>query len=303
MKLPILFIVGPTASGKTKLSIELAKKCDAEIISADSRQIYKFMTIGTAKPSENEMSGIPHHFIDELNPDRNFSAGDFQKQAYDRIKNILSHNKNAIITGGSGLYISALRDGIADIPKDDETRDKIIKRLEIEGSKKLFEELKSVDAKAAETMDETKTQRLVRALEVFHFTGRPISEWQSDESYQFDFPNLTIGLNCDREILYDRINRRVDQMIADGLENEVLNLKSLGYNRKMNALRTVGYDEMFDYMEYQISKPQMVEKIKQHSRNYAKRQLTWFRKDPKITWLDSLDENLIEQAEKMWKGN
>ncbi len=303
MKIPILFIVGPTASGKTKLSIELSKKFNAEIISADSRQIYKFMTIGTAKPTENEMSGIPHHFIDELKPDQNFSAGDFQKQAYERIKSILSHNKNVIITGGSGLYISALRDGIADIPKDDETRDRIIKRLEAEGSEKLFEELKSVDAKAAETMDETKTQRLVRALEVFHFTGRQISEWQSDESYQFNFPNLTIGLNCDREILYDRINRRVDQMIADGLEDEVLNLKSLGYNRKMNALRTVGYDEMFDYMEYQISKIQMVEKIKQHSRNYAKRQLTWFRKDPKIIWLDALQENLIEEAEKMWKGN
>jgi len=302
MKLPILFIVGPTASGKTKLSIELAKKFNAEIISSDSRQIYKFMTIGTAKPSENEMSGIPHHFIDELTPDQSFSAGDFQKQAYERISKIYSQNSNIIITGGSGLYISALRDGIADIPKDDETRDKIIKRLEQEGSAKLFQELKLVDEKAALTMDETKTQRLVRALEVFHFTGRPISEWQSDESYQFNFPNVTIGLNCDRDILYEKINKRVDQMISDGLENEVLNLKSMGYNRKMNALRTVGYDEMFDYMEYQISKTEMLEKIKQHSRNYAKRQLTWFRKDPKINWLDSLHENLTDEAEKIWIG-
>lgn len=299
-KLPVLFLVGPTASGKTDLSIRLAEANNAEIISADSRQIYKFMTIGTAKPSELELQKIPHHFIDELNPDEEFSAGDFQKQAYERIRNILLKNKNVIVVGGSGLYISALRDGIADIPKDDEVRQKLIERMENEGNEKLFDELKSIDEKASSTMDATKSQRLIRALEVFYLTGKPISEWQREQTYQFQFPNLTIGLNAERELLYERINLRVDQMMKNGLSDEVQHLLSMGFDRSYNALKTVGYDEIFDYFEGLISLQEAVEKIKQHSRNYAKRQLTWFRRDEKIKWVEGLSENLFSEVEKIW---
>ena len=283
------------------MAIELASKYDAEIISADSRQIYKNMTIGTAQPDNEEMKGIHHHFISELNPDENFSAGEFQKQANDRIKNIILKGKNIIVVGGSGLYISALRDGIADIPKSDEIRQQLLDRLETEGNEKLFNELEKIDPDASKTMDSTKSQRLIRALEVYYFTGKPISEWHKSQTYQFNYPNLTIGLFAERDLLYDRINRRVDLMINQGLVDEVNHLLSLGYGRTCNALKTVGYDEIFDFLEGQYSLDEAIDKIKQHTRNYAKRQLTWFRHDAKIQWLDISDEKYQEKAETLWK--
>ena len=283
------------------MAIELASKYDAEIISADSRQIYKNMTIGTAQPDNEEMKGIHHHFISELNPDENFSAGEFQKQANDRIKNIILKGKNIIVVGGSGLYISALRDGIADIPKSDEIRQQLLDRLETEGNEKLFNELEKIDPDASKTMDSTKSQRLIRALEVYYFTGKPISEWHKSQTYQFNYPNLTIGLFAERDLLYDRINRRVDLMINQGLVDEVNHLLSLGYDRTCNALKTVGYDEIFDFLEGQYSLDEAIDKIKQHTRNYAKRQLTWFRHDAKIQWLDISDEKYQEKAETLWK--
>lgn len=301
MKFPVLFLVGPTAIGKSSLAIELAMKYDAEIISADSRQIYINMVIGTAQPNNSEMKGISHHFVSELKPDEPFSAGEFQKQANDRIKNIILKGKNVIVAGGSGLYISALRDGMADIPKSDEIRQQLLDRLETEGNEKLFTELEQIDPDASKTMDSTKSQRMIRALEVYYFTGKPISEWHKNQTYQFNYPNLTIGLFAEREILYDRINRRVDMMIDAGLVDEVNELLSLGYDRTCNALKTVGYDEIFDYFEGKYSLNEAIEKIKQHTRNYAKRQLTWFRNDTRIQWLDISDMKFEEKSETLWK--
>lgn len=298
--LPVLFLVGPTAVGKTKLAIDLALKYNAEIISADSRQIYKFMSIGTAQPNNDEMKRIKHHFISELLPNQDFNAGQFQQEADKIITHLMQQHKHVIVVGGSGLYISALRDGLSDIPKDDTIRNHLLDRLKQEGNQSLFSELQNIDLPASLTMDATKSQRLIRALEVYYLTGKPISEWQKMPSSPIQFQNLTIGLNLNRDLLYQRINKRVDMMINNGLLDEVKNLIQLGYNRNSNALKTVGYDELFDFLEGNNSFEYAVEKIKQHSRNYAKRQLTWFKRDSKIHWVEVDQPNVLGHLENIW---
>jgi tRNA dimethylallyltransferase len=286
----VLVIVGPTASGKTPVSLLIANHLNAEIISADSRQIYKFMDIGTAKPSQAELEKVHHHFIDGLNPDKDFNSGDFGSKGRVIIEEIFRKGKTPIVVGGSGLYLRALTDGFFDgPPADPSMRQLLYRRLEEEGGEVLLKELHEVDPISASRMLPSNSRRIVRALEVYKITGVPISELQKSKII-INFVPVYIGIMWDRKKLYDRINRRVDIMIDKGLVEEVTRLRQMGYASSLNALQTVGYKEVFDYLESKTNYDRMVELIKQNSRRYAKRQLTWFRHDDRIKWFNIDDD-------------
>lgn len=282
---PIPTLTGPTAVGKTALSLQLAEHLSAEIISADSRQIYRELTTGTAKPSRNELERIPHHFIDELDVGDPFSAGTFARHAHKRIREIRARNRRPLVVGGSTLYLHALQFGLADIPKvDPEVRERLNRRLEHEGAEALYAELEAADPKAAERLDPTKTQRLVRALEVFHGTGRPLTAYyEEQEPPPFDF--RTVVLHRERRELYDRINRRVDRMLDSGLLDEVQHLLDQGFDPATNPLQTIGYQEPIAHLRGEIDYEEMVRLIKRNTRRYAKRQLSWFRRYDSYEWM------------------
>lgn len=299
----LLTIVGPTAVGKTALSLTLAERWDAEIISADSRQIYNELTIGTAKPSLEERQRVPHHFIDERSIfDTPYSAGQFADEARARIRDIRSRGKRPLIVGGSTLYIHALQYGLADVPDvSDEVRDEVEQRLAEEGADALYEELQDVDPTQAAKMDPTKTQRLVRALEVYHGTGRPLTYYHEQQSAP-PFEYRTVVLNRDRQKLYRRIERRVDHMLDRGLLDEVAALLEDGVDPTRQPLRTIGYREPIQYMRGDIKQEEMVRLVKRNSRRYAKRQLTWFRRYDEYAWIDiddvSTEKLVASVAEK-----
>ncbi|NJD21763.1 MAG: tRNA (adenosine(37)-N6)-dimethylallyltransferase MiaA [Melioribacter sp.] len=291
MERKVIVIVGPTCSGKTKVGITLAHKLHTEIISADSRQIYKQLTIGTAKPAQNELRTIKHHFIDFLEPDETYNVSRFETDSLKVIDELIKHGKIPIVVGGSGLYIKALTEGIFNsVDTDDDYREELKEKREKFGNEYLYEELKKVDSQSAAGMLPQNWKRVMRALEVFHLTGEPI--WKMQESYErkaiYNF--ILFGLNWNRNILYANIERRVDEMITAGLVDEVKNILSLGYSKKINALNTVGYKEIISYLENEISLERAVELIKRNTRRYAKRQMTWFRKAKEINWL-TCDEN------------
>ena len=292
----VLVLLGPTASGKTQLSLSIATALDGEIISADSRQVYKFLDIGTAKPTVDERKRVKHYFIDELLPDQEFNAGEFGKKGRLIIDDIIKRNKIPIVVGGSGLYIKALVDGLFEGPTSDKTiRHHLFHRLKIEGSEKLLEELRSVDPTAAEKMLPSNTRRIIRALEVYQLTGTPISELQKSR-IPINFSAVFVGLNWERKQLYERINKRVDCMLKEGLIEEVKDLISKGYSQELNSLQTVGYKEVFDFIQGKIDYQQMVTLIKRNTRRFAKRQLTWFRHDARITWFDVSNESEFEKV-------
>jgi tRNA dimethylallyltransferase len=287
MKRKVLAIVGPTASGKTKLSIIVAEKIGGEIISADSRQVYRYMDIGTAKPSKEERERVKHYFIDELNPDEEFNAGVFGERGREIIEDIFSRGKVPIVVGGSGLYVKSLIDGFFEGPAGDwELREILYRKAERFGKGALYEELKKVDPASAEKIQPNNLKRVIRALEIYYLTGKPISQLQSEMKPEINFETVQIGLNWDRKKLYKRIEERVDMMIEQGLIEEVKRLRELGYDKNLNALQTVGYKEVFDYLDGIISYDRMIYLIKRNSRRYAKRQLTWFRQDKRIIWID-----------------
>lgn len=287
----VLFIVGPTASGKSKVGFEIAKIMNGEIISADSRQNYKYMDIGTAKPSKEELTEVIHHFIDELLPDQNYNSGEYGISARERIDNLLHKGKNPIVVGGSGLYIQALVDGFFDGPSaDNKIRENLEKRMEIEGAEALLEELRKIDPKAAAKMLPTNTRRIIRALEVYQITGSTISDLQK-ENLEPKFKPIMVGISWERGVLYNRINKRVDWMLECGLLKEVKQLLEKGYTSNLNALQTVGYQEAFKYLDGKLTYDEMVGLIKQNSRRYAKRQLTWFRRDERIKWFEAYAED------------
>lgn len=285
---PILTIAGPTAVGKTELSIPVAEALDAEIISADSRQVYRELTIGTAKPSEDVQARVPHHFIGERTLDEPFSAGTYAEEANDRIRSILARNRRPLVVGGATLYLHALQYGLADIPDvDDSVRDRLEQRLEKEGSEALFEELKEVDPEQAANADPTKTQRVIRALEVYHGTGKPLTYYHENQP-EPPFSYRTIVLNRDREQLYDRINRRVDKMLDEGLLDEVEDVMEIeGVRLDEPPLSTIGYREPIQYLRGEIPYEEMVRLVKRNTRRYAKRQLTWFRRYDEYEWMDA----------------
>jgi len=301
MEKKVLAIVGPTASGKTKLSLIVAERINGEIISADSRQVYKYMDIGTAKPSREEREKIKHYFIDELNPDEEFNAGIFGERGREIIEDIFSRGKVPIIVGGSGLYIKALIDGFFEGPGADwELREILYNKAKEFGKESLYEELKKIDPESAQKIHPNNLKRIIRALEVYYLTGKPISQLQKEVKPEINFNAVQIGLKWDRKKLYKRIEERVNEMLNKGLIDEVKNLRALGYDKNLNSLQTVGYKEVFNYLDGLITYDEMVYLIKRNSRRYAKRQLIWFRQDKRIIWVD-VDENtdLNELADKV----
>lgn len=301
MKKKILAVVGATASGKTDMAISLAKEFDGEIVSADSMQIYKGMDIATAKPSEDEMQGIPHHLIDFLERDVSFSVADYVKLANEKISDIISRGKLPIIAGGTGLYIDSLLNNVkfSETKKDEEYCKSLEKFAEINGNDELHKILAEVDPESAVNIHPNNLVRVIRALEVYHTTGRKLSELKAESRLEESpYDSFIIGLDYSkRDILYDRINKRVDIMLERGLVEEARSLY-LESGRMKTASNAIGYKELIPYFENVQSIDECVDKIKQETRHYAKRQLTWFRKNQKINWflLDKIDEkNKIPQ--------
>lgn len=289
---PIVAVVGPTAVGKTSVSLELAERLGGEIVSADSRQIYRPLTIGTAKPSPEELARVPHHFIDELDLTEPFSAGQFAEEANRRIDDIVRRGRVPVVVGGSTLYLEALIHGLSELPRTRAaTRTRLMERLDREGAARLFDELARRDPESAATMDPSKSQRIVRALEVLEDTGRPLSSYHGRSSappHRYDVFVLTRP----RDILYERINLRVEAMLDAGLIEENRRLLEAEHPGSANALRTIGYREPMAYLRGEIPYDEMVRTLKRNTRRYAKRQLTWFRRHEEYRWVNLEEETL-----------
>jgi tRNA dimethylallyltransferase len=280
----LIVIVGPTAIGKTALAITIANYLNTEIISADSRQFFREMEIGTAKPSAAELAAVPHHFINSHSIKDFFSTGDFESLALEVIDDLLAKKNQVVMVGGSGLYINAVLNGLDELPETDlEIRETLNTRLKIQGIESIQAELAVVDPEYFATVDKSNPQRLIRGLEFYLSIGKKLSSFLSKPRKQRPFKVLKIGLNKDRATLYKQINHRVDLMMENGLLAEV---ESLLPFRDYNALKTVGYAELFDYLDGNSSLDAAVDKIKQNTRRFAKRQLTWFRRDEEIIWFE-----------------
>jgi tRNA dimethylallyltransferase len=283
----LIVITGPTASGKTAVAIRLAQHYKTIIISADSRQFYREMSIGTAKPSRLELDAAKHYFIDSHSITENFSVGDFEKQGLALLDELFQNHDIVILVGGSGLYIKALCEGFDDIPQADAAiREQLNNEFTEKGIIALQDALKTADPTYYNEVDLSNPQRIIRALEVYQSTGEPFSSFRKSTINKRPFNVLKIGLDLPREILYNRINLRVDDMVKQGLTNEVANLIP---HSNLNALNTVGYRELFDYFDGKTDLPRAIELIKQNTRHFAKRQMTWFRKDQTIHWIKPED--------------
>jgi tRNA dimethylallyltransferase len=287
----LVVIAGPTAVGKTALCINLAKQLQTDIISADSRQFFKELAIGTAKPTLDELGQVRHHFIDSHSIQEEYSAGDFERDAVALLEELYQKHDVVVMTGGSGLYIKAVCEGLDNLPQPlPGLRVRLTERLETEGLQKLQEEIKGFDPEFFNSTEINNPQRVVRALEVFYTTGTPISSYQQKNVASRPFVPILISLNRDRTELYDRINQRVDAMITDGLVEEA---KSVMPFRDHHALKTVGYKEVYDYLGGNYDHAEMIRLIKQNTRRYAKRQMTWFRHQGAFQWFDATDEEGI----------
>ena len=278
----LIVVVGPTAIGKTSLGIELAKYFNTEIISADSRQFFKEMNIGTAVPSENELKAAKHHFIQHISIEDKYSVGDFERDALEKLKEIYDQKDVAVIVGGSGLYVDAVVKGLDNFPKvDPEIRLALKNEFEAEGLTNLQEELRQKDPEYFSEVDLQNPHRVIRALEICRGTGRPYSSFRKNSVQKRFFEPLYIGLTAEREVVYDRINRRVELMMQQGLLREAKNLFPM---RDLNALNTVGYKELFKHLEQEWDLETAVAEIKKNTRRFSKRQFTWFRKNEDINW-------------------
>ena len=285
----IIVLAGPTAVGKTALSLQLAKELNGEIVSTDSMQIYRGMDIGSAKISKEEMDGVIHHMLDVVNPDEAYSAAEFKSQAKDVVDDILRRNKVPILTGGTGLYINALTCNMSftDANKDEAYREYLDKLGDEKGNVYVHEMLKDIDPISYKEIHANNRKRVIRALEVYKTTGKPFSSFNAGDSfYESEYNVYYYVLNMDREKLYSRINKRVDIMMEKGLVNECIKLKENGYNLSMQSMQGIGYKEILYYLESKLSLDIAIDMIKQGSRNYAKRQLTWFKKDPRAKFID-----------------
>lgn len=278
----LIIILGPTGIGKTDLSLEIAEKYNTEIISSDSRQIYKNMPIGTAAPDESQLKRVKHHFVGIMSPDTYYSAAQFETDVINLLQELFIRHDNVIMTGGSMMYIDAVCKGIDDIPTiDAETRSILIERYQKEGLDNLCAELKLLDPEYYSIADIKNPKRVIHALEVCYMTGKTYTSFRKREKKERPFNIIKVGLRREREELYDRINKRVDMMIGQGLIEEV---KRLTEYKKLNALNTVGYKEIFKYLDGEYSLDFAIEKIKQNTRIYSRKQMTWFKKDPEIEW-------------------
>lgn len=295
MKKTVVAIVGPTAVGKTELGIEIAKKLNGEIISGDSVQVYKGMNIGSAKVTTKEMQGIAHHLLDIKNPDEDYTAADFKVQVASLVEEITSRRRMPIIVGGSGLYIqAALYDyNFPDIKKDEEVTERLEQEVETSGMEGVFERLKQVDPEQAEKIHPNNIRRVIRALEIYETTGKTKSAWEKEQTFESPYNVIFIGLEMERERLYERINYRVDLMMEQGLIDEVQTLYNQGY-KNTNAMRAIGYKELIPYLEGKDALEDAIETLKRNSRRYAKRQYTWFRNKLDISWYSVTLENKKE---------
>ena len=299
----VIVILGPTCSGKTSLSIDIASRIDSEIISADSRQIFKHLNIGTAKPEKSDLEKVKHHFISEINPDGNFNVSIFAKKTEEIIVRLLNKKRIPLIVGGSGLYVKALIDGITEsADTNNEIRTELLELRQKFGNDYLYNELKKIDKVSAGKMLPQNWKRVIRALEVFRLTGKTI--WQHHDSEvkinKFNFSQ--IGLIWEREQLYKNIEARVDEMIHSGLVEEVEDILKLNYTKSLNSLNTVGYKEIIQYLEKEISLERAIELIKRNTRRYAKRQITWFNADKRIKWYNiASSKDLKDLSEKIVK--
>jgi len=292
----LIVIAGPTAVGKTAAAIKLAQQLKTEIISADSRQFYREMSIGTAKPDAVELAQAKHHFIDSHSIKENFTVGDFEKEALQLLDELFKTHDQLIMVGGSGLFIQAVTQGFDNLPTaDPEIREQLNQELAEKGIEYLQQKLKGADPDYYSQVDLSNPQRLIRALEVFEATGKPFSSYRKATVNTRPFESIKIVLDLPREELYDRINRRVDIMVKQGLVEEV---RSLLPYRHLNALNTVGYSELFDCFDGKTDLPTAIDLIKQNTRRFAKRQLTWFRKDKGMKWLMANDPHLIDEITK-----
>lgn len=300
MEKPILVIVGPTAVGKTKLSIRVAQLVDGEIISADSMQVYRNMDIGTAKPTVEERQGVPHHLIDIVPPSRDFTVAEYQELAEKVIADINARGKVPILTGGTGLYIRAVIDGF-DFPgsEDLDLRKKLAAYAKEHGREALHARLAEVDPSTAQRLHPNDLRRVIRAMEVYHLTGIPLSQHLARQENRIQrHPAIMFGLTRDRHKLYERCDQRVDQMLKDGLLDEVKQLLDLGFDPRSTSLQAIGYKELIGYLQGEYDFDEAVRLLKRNTRRYAKRQFTWFRRDPRIRWIN-LDELTWEEAARL----
>lgn len=301
MNKKVLVLAGPTAVGKTELSLKLAEKLNGEIISTDSMQIYKYMDIGSAKISQEEMKEINHHLIDVVDPNVEFSVVDFKNKAQKVMDELIEHNKLPILTGGTGLYINALTCNMnfTEADKDEEYRKYLNELADEKGDKFIHDMLKEIDPISYNSIHYNNRKRVIRALEVYKVTNKPFSSFNSgEEFYNSEYDVYYYVLTMNREKLYERINRRVDIMFEKGLLDECIKLKKMGYNSFMQSMQGIGYKEIFLYLENKITLEEAKNMIKQGSRNYAKRQLTWFRRDPRAVFLDKdtlSEEEILER--------
>ncbi|MDH5414154.1 MAG: tRNA (adenosine(37)-N6)-dimethylallyltransferase MiaA [Flavobacteriaceae bacterium] len=280
----LITIVGPTAIGKTSLAISVARHFNTEIISCDSRQFYKEMKIGTAVPTKKELLQVKHHFIQHIPVKQDYNVGQFEKDAIQKLDELFLKHSVVVMVGGSGLYVDAVLKGLDEFPKvSPDIRKKLKIQLEEIGIRPLQEQLKQLDLISYNSIDLENHQRLIRALEISIGTGKPFSSYLTQSHAKRNFNAIKIGLTAERPLIYDRINRRVDLMMKNGLLNEV---KSLYKYKHLNALQTVGYKELFSYIDNETTLDFAIEEIKKNTRRFAKRQLTWFRKDTEINWFD-----------------
>jgi tRNA dimethylallyltransferase len=294
----LISIIGPTAVGKTSVAIELAQHFNTHIISADSRQFYRELSIGTAKPTPEELAAAPHHFVNNLSIAKDYNASDFEKEVLALLPNLFKNNRRVLMCGGSGMYVDAVNNGFdRGVPTADQKLRKELKhKLESEGIESLQKQLKTLDPVFYKQVDLQNSKRLLRAIEVCLISGKPYSEIRKGEKRERPFSTLKIGLNRDRQELYERINRRVDLMVEQGLLDEV---KAVSDFKDKNALKTVGYREFFDYLDGSLTFEEAIEKVKVNSRRYAKRQLTWFKRDSEIKWFAPSEiDSIIDYIEQ-----
>lgn len=290
MKERLIAIVGPTAVGKTKASIELAKAVNGEIINGDSMQVYKEMDIGTAKPTHQEMDGIPHHLFDFLEPTENYSAANFQALAKPLVTEINQNGKMPILVGGTGLYVKALTHDyeFRGTDSDPDYRAKLERLVEEKGQQTVYDQLKAVDPNTADTIHPNNVRRVIRALEIYHTTGIPPGGHPDEKEQDSSYHLITIGLSMEREMLYERINKRVDQMVQTGLFEEAERLYNKGV-RNCQSVQAIGYKEIYSYLEGELSKEESIQLLKRNTRRFAKRQFTWFRHQMDVEWFE-MDE-------------
>lgn len=284
MNKTLIVVVGPTAVGKTETCITLAKHYATAVVSADSRQFYKEMNVGTAKPTPHELSQVRHHLVNHLSIHQNYTVKDFEADALKAIASIHAHTDITILAGGSGLFVKAVCEGLDEMPDiPAKYRVKLVEELQKEGLNALLAQLKMLDPLYFSLVDKANGQRIIRALEVIRYTGKPYTYFRKNKKANRPFNIVKIGLNRAREILYSRINQRMDEMIGNGLFEEA---RTLFPFKDLNALQTVGYTEIFDYLQDKYDQEEAIRLLKRNSRRYAKRQLTWFRKDTEVTWFD-----------------